>query len=138
MMYQNESAMWLIANAHEVADIMSVGNASAYLALKELLKTSDGARAFKEMKISLLTEEWGKLYTLCEENLDLIASSVIVINCLLDENSIHENLKLKYPARFVLEPITDYYKLAGNEKWVTEKRLRENFVKRFKEAKISQ
>ncbi len=138
MICKNETVSCLMENAKEIAEKTARGNVAAMLAIETLLKDYDGAQAFKEMSIMLTSEEWGKLYSICEEDPSRIVPSVIVINCMRDDLIVRRNLRLKYPAQFAIEPIEDYFQLAGNAKWLVDKRLREAFIKRYNDAKNCQ
>ena len=137
--YKSESSFWLMENAREVALKMSSDNADAIVAITALLSDVKGAQAFKNMVVELNSEEWAKLYHVCEEDTEKLISSVIVINCLSDGNLAHANLRLKIPAQFVTEAIHDNpSEMIGGNKWVLEKKLREEFLARYRIAKVSQ
>lgn len=136
MNFKKESVFWLLNNKHMVATILSGGNTNAYAAVTALLENSDGAQAFQDMKTELSAEEWEKLYRLCENDNNRVVASVIVMNSLVDDQLIHKNFELKYPAVFSYVSINGFYNLGSNERWRITKQLREDFLKRFKEAKL--
>jgi hypothetical protein len=136
--YRSESSFWLMENAREVALKMSSDNADAIVAITALLSDVKGAQAFKAMKTELNSEEWAKLYHTCEEDVGRLVASVIVINALSDPSLAHANLRLKIPAQFATGPITSTHEMVGSEKWVYEKQLREEFLARYRLAKIDQ
>lgn len=137
--YKNESSFWLMEHARDIALEMSYDNADAIVAITALLSDVKGAQAFKDMVVVLNSEEWAKLYHVCEEDTKKLISSVIVINCLSDGNLAHANLRLKIPAAFVTEVIHDNpAEMTGGNKWILEKRLREEFLARYRLAKVSQ
>lgn len=138
MDYKKENVYWLISNRHKVAQDLSEGKPSATAALLAILENPDGARAFKEMRVKLTSEEWDKLYLICAEDLERLVPSLFTINCLSDEQIVHKNLELRFPAQFAIEPVHDFYMATGHEKFVIEKRLRESFIRRYNEAKVSQ
>lgn len=138
MDYRKESEFWLIHNRQKVAKDLSKGSSNAMAALLVLLEQPDGARAFKEMKDELSSEEWGKLYLVCIEEPSRIISSILAINALAGSPLVHRNLELKYPAQFARESIRNFYEVGERERWRIEKRLREEFIKSYNEIKLLQ
>lgn len=137
--YKNESTFWLIEHANDVALEISHDNADAIVAIAALLSEIKGAQAFKEMRIELTPEEWAKLYRVCEEDTGKLISSIIVINCLSDASLARANLRLKIPAQFVTQTIHNSPSdMFGGSKWLFEKKLREDFIARYRLAKVSQ
>ena len=136
MDYRKMETFWLVANASEVAKSIAKGNTEAEKALGLILSRIDGARVFKDLQTDLTAEEWAKVYRLCGDDVDMLISSVIVMGCLNDLNHIHENLRLEYPAPFVVSPILDIT-FCRND-YVARRKLRDEFLHRLKTAKRSQ
>ena len=137
--YKKESPFWLMEHVNKVAYEIGGHSAGAIVAIQCLFSSVDGATAFREMKIDLTADEWDKLYHLCDCNTAMLISSVIAINTLSDYNVAHANLRLEVPAQFVTEPIREnIHLMVGSEKWRLEKRLREEFLARYRLAKVDQ
>lgn len=136
--YRDESTFWLMENAQKVAANTFHDNVDAIVALSTLLSNVDGAQAYKAMKTELNSEEWAKLYRVCEYDTAKLVASILVINALSDPGLARANLRLKIPAQFATGPIEPTHKMIGGEKWVYEKQLREEFLARYRLAKIDQ
>ena len=139
MNYREESTFWLTTNALEVAQEIGKENADAIVAINELLERVDGARVFKDMKTEFSPDEWEKLYALCEEDTNKVISSLLVINSMNSDELAHKNLALTIPAQFIVgiipeSALTGRIAINGTEQWRLEKQLREEFIKRYKEA----
>ena len=136
---KNLETFSIIEHAHEVARDLGKGNIEAEKALEPILSRIDGVRAIKDLKTELSPDEWAKVYRLCGDDAGMLISSVIVMGCLNDPNHIHENLSLKYPAPFVVQPIQEgEILLGGCKNYAMRRHFRDEFLHRLKVAKRSQ
>ena len=136
---KNLETFSIIEHAHEIARDLGKGNTEAEKALEPILSRIDGVRAIKDLKTELSPDEWAKVYRLCGDDAGMLISSVIVMNCLNDPNHIHENLRLQYPAPFVVTPISEEsIILKGGNDYAIRRHFREEFLHRLKTAKRSQ
>ncbi|MBQ9403169.1 hypothetical protein IJU22_01200 [Candidatus Saccharibacteria bacterium] len=136
---KNLEAFPTIEHVHEIVRDLGKGNIEAEKALEPILSRIDGVRAIKDLKTELSPDEWAKVYRLCGDDAEMLISSVIVIGCLNDPNHIHENLSLKYPAPFVVQPIQEgEILLGGCKNYAMRRHFRDEFLHRLKVAKRSQ
>lgn len=145
--YRDKGTFWLMDHASNIALAESADNVDGAKAITTLLANGEvvGARVFGHMRIDLSSEEWEKLYNMCDGNFAKIKSNVIAINeiCKLNDGAriVHKNLQFAKPALFAEEDIPeDPLWLFRDQRKQEEFRRHctDSFMKRYSAAKRSQ